>query len=132
VPTGAVGLGGAAGHVKPARPKRRALDQGASALQTGQLGTQRMVLRIPGHYANGSGPSCGTNHGPRHSDAMAVICWDERDVGRWSLRAVVERRSLMVECGNCWRLVQVDARKLIVRFGPNTEVREVPEKMVCW
>ena len=61
---------------------------------------------------------------------MAVIRWDEGDVGRWTLRAVVERGSLMVECGNCWRLVQVDARKLIARFGPNVEVREVQARMV--
>jgi hypothetical protein len=62
---------------------------------------------------------------------MAVIRWDERDVGRWTLRAVVECGSLMVECGNCWRLVQVDTRRLIARFGPDTEVRDVQARMVC-
>ena len=64
-------------------------------------------------------------------DAMAVIRWDERDVSHWTLRAVVERGSLMVECGSCWRLAQVDARKLIARFGPDTEVREVQARMAC-
>ena len=62
---------------------------------------------------------------------MAVIRWDERDVGRWTLRTVVEQGSLMVECGNCWRLVRMDARKLIARFGPDAEVREVQARMVC-
>ena len=52
-------------------------------------------------------------------------------MSRWSLRALVEHGSLMVECGNGWRLVQVDARKLIARFGANTEVREVQARMVC-
>ena len=56
---------------------------------------------------------------------MAVIRWDERDVGRWTLRAVVEQGWFMVECGNCRRLVRMDARKLIARFGPDAEVWEV-------
>ena len=56
---------------------------------------------------------------------MAVIRWDERDVGHWTLRAVVEQGWFMVECGNRWRLVRMDARKLIARFGPDAEVWEV-------
>ena len=62
---------------------------------------------------------------------MAVIRWDERDVGHWTLRAVVEQGWFMVECGNCRRLVRMDARKLIARFGPDTEVREVQARMAC-
>ena len=91
-------------------------------------------LSTPGywHYpAGGWDQVAEQTEGPDTPVAIAVIRWDERDVGRWTLRAVVERESLMVECGNCWRLVQVDVRTLIGRFGPETEVREVQARMVC-
>jgi hypothetical protein len=62
---------------------------------------------------------------------MSLIDLKDRDVDRWSLRLVIERGALLFECGNCWRLSEVDVLDLVARFGPDALVGAVRSRTVC-
>ena len=57
--------------------------------------------------------------GAWHQSSMPLIDFGERDVDKWTLRAVVERGALAFECRKWWHLgAQLDVLELVARFGP--------------
>jgi hypothetical protein len=62
---------------------------------------------------------------------MGLIDLNDRDVDKWTLRAVIERGALVFECRNCWHLSQVGVLGLIERFGAEALVRDLRRRARC-
>ena len=57
---------------------------------------------------------------------------DERSPDDRTLRDIVEAHlALYFECDKCWRLSLSDLLNLVWRFGPDTKVQVVKNKVVC-
>jgi hypothetical protein len=62
---------------------------------------------------------------------MTLIDLRDRDVDKWTLRLVVERGALALECRNCSHLSQVDVLELIGRFGVDAIVGDIRRLARC-